>query len=51
MIKNVPAGLCVQCGEKYISAHTSGNILKKIEKQDITDTDRVLVYEYGGAVG
>ncbi|WP_300465227.1 DUF4258 domain-containing protein [Desulfobacula sp.] len=48
VIKGVPAGLCVQCGEKYISAEASEKIVAKIEKQAFTGKDKVLVFEYGG---
>jgi YgiT-type zinc finger domain-containing protein len=48
VIKGVPAGLCVQCGEKYISAEASEKIVAKIEKQAFTGEDKVLVFDYGG---
>lgn len=48
VIKKVPAGLCVQCGEKYISAEASKKIVAKIEKGDFTGKDKVLVFEYEG---
>ncbi|CCK78670.1 MULTISPECIES: DUF4258 domain-containing protein [Desulfobacula] len=48
VIKGVPAGLCVQCGEKYISAEASKKIVAKIEKKDFTGKDDVLVFEYEG---
>jgi len=46
VIKNVPAGLCVQCGEKYISAETSKKIVTMIEENSFTGKAEVLVFEY-----
>jgi len=46
VIKNVPAGLCVQCGEKYISAEASRKIVAMIEKNDFIEKGEVLVFEY-----
>jgi len=46
VIKNVPAGLCVQCGEKYISADVSKEIVTMIEKNSFTGKAEVLVFEY-----
>ncbi|MCP4024193.1 MAG: YgiT-type zinc finger protein [Desulfobacteraceae bacterium] len=48
VIKGVPAGLCVQCGEKYISADASKKIVAKIEQEDFTGKDEVLIFEYKG---
>lgn len=46
VIKKVPAGLCVQCGEKYISADASERIVAKIEKEEFVQTDEVRVFDY-----
>ena len=46
VIKGVPAGLCVQCGEKYISAEISEKIVAKIEKEDFAEKGEVLVFEF-----
>ena len=46
VIKSVPAGLCVQCGEKYISAEASRKIVAIIEKNDLIEKGEVLVFEY-----
>lgn len=46
VIKKVPAGLCVQCGEKYISAEASEKIVAKIEKEEFVGKDEVRVFEY-----
>ncbi len=46
VIKKVPAGLCVQCGEKYISAEASEKIVEKIEKEAFIEKDEVRVFDY-----
>ena len=46
VIKNVPAGLCVQCGEKYVSAQVSRRIVSKIEQEEAVALDKVLVFDY-----
>ena len=46
VIKKVPAGLCVQCGEKYISAKASEKIVAKINKEEFIGKDEVRVFEY-----
>lgn len=46
VIKKVPAGLCVQCGEKYISAEASEKIVAKIEKEAFVEKDEVRVFDY-----
>lgn len=46
VIKKVPAGLCVQCGEKYISAEVSEKIVAKIENQACIEKDEVRVFDY-----
>jgi YgiT-type zinc finger domain-containing protein len=48
VIKKVPAGLCVQCGEKYISALASKKIVHKIENQAFSGTESVRVFDYDG---
>ena len=46
VIKKVPAGLCVQCGEKYISAEASEKIVVKIEKEAFIEKDEVRIFDY-----
>lgn len=46
VIKKVPAGLCVQCGEKYISAESSQKIVTKIKNREWRGEDTVQVLEY-----
>ena len=46
VIKKVPAGLCIQCGEKYISAEASEKIVAKIEKEAFIKKDEVRVFDY-----
>ena len=46
VIKKVPAGLCVQCGEKYISAEASEKIVAKIEKEAFIEKDEVRVFDF-----
>lgn len=46
VIKKVPAGFCVQCGEKYISAEASEKIVAKIEKEAFIEKDEVRVFDY-----
>lgn len=46
VIKKVPAGLCVQCGEKYVTAKVSEKIVKKIAQEQSVTRDSVLVFEY-----
>lgn len=52
VIKNVPAGLCVQCGEKYISAEASNEIVAMIDGRQFSGEDSVKVFNYNqGAAG
>jgi YgiT-type zinc finger domain-containing protein len=46
VVKNVPAGLCVQCGEKYISASSARIINDKIEAGRYAGTEKVFILEY-----
>ncbi|BBO86838.1 DUF4258 domain-containing protein [Desulfosarcina ovata] len=46
VIKNVPAGLCMQCGEKYISASSARKINDRIETSRYSGTEKVFVLEY-----
>ena len=46
-IKGIPAGLCIQCGEKYISAQTAQKINELIEQGKFCETEKVLVLDYG----
>lgn len=46
VIKKVPAGLCVQCGEKYISAETSKKLVAKLEADAVDGLEEVRVFHY-----
>lgn len=46
VIKNVPAGLCVECGEKYITAETAQKINTMVLKKTFSATDVVHVAHY-----
>jgi len=46
VIKKVPAALCEQCGEKYISAETARKINDKIAAGTYTETECVHVYSF-----
>jgi YgiT-type zinc finger domain-containing protein len=46
VIKNVPAGLCQQCGEKYITAEAAQRISGQIETGNYTGTEAVHILEY-----
>lgn len=46
VIKRVPAGLCLQCGEKYIDTEVSRRLNSMIEQQIFTATEEVQVIEY-----
>jgi YgiT-type zinc finger domain-containing protein len=46
VIKDVPAGLCDQCGEKYVSAEVAEKINKLIEAQAFMGTEEVQVFQY-----
>lgn len=46
VFKNVPAGLCEQCGEKYISASSAGKINDKIKIGRHSGTEKVLIFKY-----
>ncbi len=46
VVKRIPAGLCVQCGEKYITAQVSKKINSLIEERKFADTEDVFVLEY-----
>lgn len=46
VLKNVPAGLCVQCGEKYISAQASRIIEALLATQQPEETETVGVLRY-----
>lgn len=47
VIKDTPAGLCLQCGEKYVTAKTAQRINALIEAGECSGTDRVRVMQYG----
>ena len=42
VIKGVPAGLCVQCGEKYISAEASKKLLPGSKKKNLSKKTKFL---------
>jgi len=46
VIKKVPAELCVQCGEKYISAEAAKRINELIDAGKTVKAEEVQVYEY-----
>jgi YgiT-type zinc finger domain-containing protein len=46
VIKKVPAGLCLQCGEKYIEAEVGRKMNALIEEQRFTRTEQVDVIDY-----
>lgn len=46
VIKKLPARLCLQCGEKYITAGTAKKINAKIEAGQFAGTDEVYFMEY-----
>ncbi len=46
VIKKVPAGLCQQCGEKYISSDTAKKINMKVGAGAYSGTENVYVLEY-----
>jgi YgiT-type zinc finger domain-containing protein len=46
VIKNTPAGLCLQCGEKYVTADTAKKINALIEAGIFSGTEEVRVMEY-----
>ena len=48
VVKDIPAGLCVQCGEKYITAQVSKKINALIEQGKFVTTEQVFVLEYEG---
>lgn len=46
VVKNVPAGLCLDCGEKYVSAETAKKINARVAAEDFSDTEAVRVMAY-----
>lgn len=46
VIKKVPAGLCLQCGEKYLEASVSRTLNALIAERKFTTTEEVQVIEY-----
>ncbi|MFZ3047905.1 MAG: DUF4258 domain-containing protein [Desulfatirhabdiaceae bacterium] len=46
VIKQVPAILCLQCGEKYVSGETAGKIDRQISAGNYSGTEVVQVLEY-----
>ncbi len=47
VIKGTPAGLCLQCGEKYVTADTAKKINALIEAGDFSGTEEVRVRQFG----
>ena len=47
VIKGPPAGLCLQCGEKYVTADTAKKINALIEAGDFSGTEEVRVRQFG----
>lgn len=46
VIKNTPAGLCLQCGEKYLTAQAAEKINALIKKGQFAATEQVRVMAY-----
>ncbi len=46
VVEDIPAGLCVQCGEKYITAQVAKKINKMIEQGNSHATEEVFVFKY-----
>ena len=46
VIKDVPAGLCDQCGEKYVSAEVAEKINNLIDTHRFVETEVVHVLKY-----
>lgn len=46
VIKGTPAGLCLQCGEKYVTADTAKKINALIESGDFSGTEEVRVRQF-----
>lgn len=46
VIKNTPAGLCLQCGEKYVTAQTAKKLNALIEAGIFSGTEEVRVMVY-----
>ena len=46
VIKRVPAGLCLECGEKYVTPDVGKQMDKMIEKGQFTATEAVAVIEF-----
>ncbi len=50
VVKGMSAGLCVQCGEKYITARASKKINRLIKEKKFNTTEEVFVLEYNTPV-
>ena len=46
VVRGIPAGLCVQCGEKYITAQASTKITRLIDQGRFSGTEEVSILEY-----
>ena len=49
VIKDTPAGLCLQCGEKYVTADTAKKINQLIEDRQFASTEAVRVMSFAQA--
>lgn len=47
VVKKVPAGLCLGCGEKYIESEVAQVINARVKSGEYSTTDEVRVLEYG----
>lgn len=47
VVKDVPAGLCLGCGEKYVSAKTAERIESLVGQKENIDREEVLVFKFG----
>lgn len=48
VVKNVPAGLCVECGEKYIESDVAHSINARVSSGEFSGTDTVRVIDFEG---
>lgn len=49
VVKKVPAGLCLGCGEKYIESEVAHAINNRVKSGEYSTTDEVRVLEYSGS--
>lgn len=48
VVKNVPAGLCLTCGEKYVESNVAREINTRVKRGEYSSEDKVRVVVYGG---